>query len=78
MKRFAETKHDNIAEIPEIVGIRPEAEQPTITVGVAFQVEHVRVAIGISLTRATSSITPPLEILILSGLNFICDHNHSI
>ncbi len=80
MRRFAETKDDPIAEIPAIVGVGPIAIQPPMTVGVALDVPNVRIAVGIrtSLTRAASSYTPLLEILILSELNFMRDQNHSI
>lgn len=78
MKRFAETKNDGVVEIPVVVGVGPIAVQPPIAIRVALNSPNVRVVIGVSLMRAISSITPPFEILILSGLNFMCDRNHSI
>ena len=47
MRRFAETKNDAIVEIPTIVSVRPVAIEPQPTVVVAFNIEHVRIAIGV-------------------------------
>ncbi len=62
MKRFAKPKDDTIVEIPAIIGISPIAVEPTITVGVTFDIPNVRIAIGISLICTVSPTTPLFEI----------------
>ena len=47
MKRVTKTKHDAIVEIPLIVRVRPVAVEPMLAVVVAFDVEHVRVAVRV-------------------------------
>lgn len=61
MKRFAETEDDTIVEIPLVVRIRPIRAEPTITIVVALDHEHVRVAVGVGSVCRASSIPPPFE-----------------
>ncbi len=52
-KTVSETERELVVRIPRVVGVRPIVAQPK-TVVVAFEVEHVRVAIGVSLCDASS------------------------
>lgn len=47
-KRVSETEHELVVRIPLVVGFRPIVVQPQ-TVVVAFQLEDVRVAIGVGV-----------------------------
>lgn len=49
MKRFAKTEDDTIVEIPLVVRIHPIRIEPPITIIVALDHEHVRVAIRAGL-----------------------------
>lgn len=73
MKRVAKTKDNPIVEIPAIVRIGVIAIEPTFTIVVTLDVEHVRVAVGIGLYTALS-LPPHLERTVaLPVLNFIRD-----
>ena len=58
MKRVAENKHQLVLEIPAIVGIVPIRVEPPPAVVIAFDVEHVRVAVGIGCVRDAFRATP--------------------
>lgn len=74
MKRVAKTEDDPIVEVPPIVRVSIVAVEPTLTVVVALDVEHVRVAIGVGLSCIASSMTPRLENLsMIPALNSIRD-----
>ena len=49
MKRVAETERDTMAEIPANAGLRPVTAEPQLAVVIAFDVEHVRVAITVGI-----------------------------
>ena len=70
MKRVAETERDTIVEIPAIIGLRPVIVEPQLAVVIAFDVEHVRVAVGVRIVRRVICTTIHR---ILSGLNRMRD-----
>ena len=57
---FAETEQKLVLGIPPIVRIRPIVVQPQ-TVLIAFQLEHVRIAIGVGLCDMSSYCTACLK-----------------
>jgi arsenate reductase-like glutaredoxin family protein len=52
-KTVSEAEHELVVRIPRVVGFRPIVVEPQAVL-VAFQVEHVRVAIGVGLCDAPS------------------------
>ena len=55
----AETEQKLVVGIPLIRGIRPVVVQPR-PVGITFHLEHVRVAVGISIVRRAVQTTARL------------------
>jgi hypothetical protein len=58
-KRVSETEYELVVRIPLVVGFRPIVVQPQPVV-VAFQVEHVRVAVGVGFVRRAAQVTADL------------------
>ena len=72
-KTVSETEHELVVRIPLVVGFRPIVVQPQ-TVVVAFQLEDVRVAVGVCVVRRVINDTVHLvRMAQKTGLYFICD-----
>lgn len=72
MKRVA-TEDPDVVGIPLIVGVGIVGVEPH-PVGVVFEVEHVRVAIGVGLLCIAPPVPPRLENLsVIPALNIIRD-----
>ena len=61
MKRVAQGEGELVGGIPLVIGIAVVRIEPR-TVGAAFQVEEVRVAVAVrQLSRGAPSVPPPLD-----------------
>lgn len=56
MKTVSETEHELVDRITFVIGFRPIVVQPQ-TVVVAFQLEDVRVAVGVGVVRSVINDT---------------------
>jgi len=57
MKQVSGTEHKGVVEIPAILGIGIVRVQPPLAVIVPLDVEHVRVAVGVSTVPAPIQTT---------------------
>ena len=71
MKRLSETEDDLVLEIPTVVGVRPIRVQPPLVI-IVFDVEDVRIAIGVGNVYTPVRTTTPR---ILLGLYSIRHRN---
>ncbi len=73
MKRVATHEHPAGIGIPPVVGMTIVRVQPEV-VAIALDVEHVEIAVRIGFVQDAIRNT---SLRILSGMNRICDCNHS-
>jgi len=63
MKIVATQEHPAVVAIPVVVGVVPIRIEPTVVV-VVFDVEHVRIAVGIGIVRDIIHKHHPLILLL--------------
>ena len=61
MKRFATDEHPAVVVVPGVARVGVIAVQPAVAIVVAFDVEHVRVAVAVRDTYETPPVPLPLE-----------------